>query len=553
MLWTQASAQHVATIGIALAIAGSAASQGPPVKRRPTIVVEVRDPSGQRVGDATGWLRLEPNHSLAALPAGIPESVLAGLPTTNAVTARSDARGIVRFRLPGPAAGSGMVTTKAGLGGLLPRIHSQRANRLMLQPLAEVTTDTGSETFTLVGRATMPDGSKITLPPQTGQQVRLPAGDYEIWAGSADGVIWERLRLRPGKRTDLKFSGPARRLQLAADAYVYPAGMPDLSLRQLAWRTTSPPRPGLLVLRGTALEAPLVSWHDGIVTPAQTAAATAAATELSPWPTASASQPRTTLVQLTDTAPEQTSLFGLVRADDRSYRVTAYAKNEAGALRMPARPDGDAWLLLTAPGHAATARPWPAAPIPERLAPTPGQDFALAAREQSGLPVVDLRVSFTPMDQEAAAITARTDDLGIARFGRVRGPGTLRVSDARYANQEIDLTLIPVEAMPLVVEAGETIHATAGFADGNLDKDTTIVVTLRDPSAELRPAHRSLVTTAGEPCRFAGLPNDRDLLLTATAQRGGKTWSARQAVKIDQGPIELTLHCEDPELRPGKD
>ncbi len=520
--------------------------------RQPSIIIEVRDPSGQRVANADGWFRAEPQNRFTALPMGLPGNLLFAAPRTNELTAKSNDRGVLRFRNPAATAGSGMITTQAGLGALLPRIHSQRAHRITLHPLAEVTTKTGSETFVLVARATLPDGSKVTLPPQTGRKVRLPAGDYEVWASCVDGLIWQRVRLQPGARKELVFGGTAQRLQLAPNAYVHPTGMPDVSLRQLARDAGGDATvDGLVVLRGAALAAPLTSWFDGIVTPARVAPRPPLRKPLA-WPQAADRLPRTTVFQLAETAPAQTTLLGLVRKHDRTFRVVAFANNDDGSLRMPTCPNGDAWLLLLAPDHAATARPWSTMRTGKRLQPPIGQPMTVKARDRGNLPIADLRVLFTPEAQDAATIVAHTDATGIARFGQVKGPGTLMISDARYANQSIELDLIPIGPLPLLVDAGETLTATATFADGAAGAGQTIVVTLRDPSGNLRPAQRTRIATAGKPFTFAGLPSEHNLLLTATAQRDGKTWSARRSVNLNEGNVQLSLRNEDPEFRPGK-
>ena len=415
MLWTQASARYIAATGLALGMSTQTPAQQTPAparvptqatKRQPSIIVEVRDPSGQRVADATGWLRLEPSHRLAALPLDLPTALLPGLPRTTETTAQSDARGILRLPTEQSSAGSGMVTTKAGLGALLPRSHSQRANRVTLQPLAELTTSTGSEPFALVARSTMPDGSQVTLPLLVGRKVWLPAGDYEIWASSTDGLIWRRLSLQPGTRHALQFAGAAQRLRLAPDAYVYPAGMASLSLRKLAQAATNPATDGIIALRGNALAAPIVSWIDGVVTPAQVTP-TPTTTEPLSWPVVTTPREPATVIPLVDTAPAETSLIGLVRNQDRSYRIMAYAPNNGGVLRMPPRPPGDAWLLLIAPGRAATAFPWVTPQANDDLAPPTGQPFELTARDQNNLPIADLYVSFSPFGQDAAEVIAR--------------------------------------------------------------------------------------------------------------------------------------------------
>jgi len=531
----------------ALAVALSSALQAQ--QKPPAVIVEVRDPSGQRVADANGFLRAEPRFYLAAVPTGLPPGVLAASASSNTVKASSNARGVLRFATPFGAAGSGMVTTRQGLGALVPR--SQRPQRITLQPLAELITGTGSEPFAVVARANLPGHGKVTLPLMSGRKIRLPAGDYELWAACADGLVWQRARLQPGAQHQLRFTGSAQRLQLANGAHVHPAGIPELSLRELAQRGSDGGEIDQIAMRGTALAAPLVSWLDGIATPARVAPGPPTHTPLL-WPPANDRLPRDSEFALADSAPAETSLLGLLRNDDDSFRIVAFANNVNGKLRMPECPRGDAWLLLLADNRAPTARPWSTMRPGTRLTPAMGQTLRIAARDAGNLPVADLLASYTPEGQEAATVIARTDFRGIADFGLVLGPGTLSLNDSRYANQTIELDLIPIEPLPLTATAGETLTGTASFGPGVASNNETIVVTLRDPTALLRPAQRTVVVKPGAPFTFGGLPEAEDLLLTATTQRAGKTWSARQAVHIGGGPVELVLRNEDPEFRPGK-
>ena len=525
------------------------------------MIALLRDPSGAKVQDAIGFLQTDPAWRLASLGAadeslrrlGSPQTARSARlelePSSPQLTAVSDRRGLLRFVIPRnclATAGSGLVTTKAGLGALLPRLQAKRTQVITMRPMGLITTKTGSESFVLIARATLPDGSRIMLPPLKGTSVRLPAGAYEAWACSREGLTWQRLDLEPGQRRDLKFAGPAQRLQLADNSYLSPEDMPALSLREYCGPDFGG-KTNQLVLRGNALTAPLISWLHGAVTPARTASAPATI-DPQEWPPIKDRRPRELEYRLPASAPNATTLLGLVRKDDDSFRLVAYAQNEGGTLRMPACPPSDAWLLLVAPRHAPTAQPWPITKNGSTLRPEKGHSFAVNARDRGSLPIIDLRVSYTPRDSDAATVIARTDAAGSANFGRVTAPGTLRVSDARYANQEIKLEEVPAKRLSLSILDGESLTATVRFSDGEPGK--AIVVTLRDPKSNMRPRERSIVTDVDTPFTFGGLPNAYNLLLIATAQRDGKTWSARQTINSFDAAGVITLHNEDPVLRP---
>ena len=550
MLCSRATLMHIALLGCALLLATARLPSQQPATdtRQASIIALIRDPSGAKIQEANGWLLTEPAWRLAALNNDDLPPIATGTPRPQQITATSDTRGVLRFAIPPgtmTAAGSGMVTTDAGLGSLLPRLHCKRTPLITLEPMALVTTATGSEPFVLIARATLADGSKITLPPQQGNRIRLPAGNYEIWAGSRDGLIWQRIQLQPSQRAELQFAGAIQRMQLATGAYVYPAGLPSLSLRQFAGEAFGN-EDNEVTLRDAALTAPWVTWHNGTVTPARIVP-TPPTQEARRWPPKIDQLERSQTYKLATDTPAEAVLLGLLRKPDRSFGVVAFATNTDGRMRMPTAPNGDSWLLLLAPERAPHAQPWSITANGQELASPTGQPLSITARDRRSLPIADLVVSYAPNQQDAAALIARTDATGVAHFGNVSGPGKIQVSDERYANLDVELQLLPTQQLPLAIDDGETMDATVQFADGA--NGDAVVITLRDPSGNLRPRERSLITSTGTTFSFYGLPSEHNLLLIATAQREGKTWSARQVVNALDEDLVITLRNEDPVLR----
>lgn len=520
-LWCAGAAAHNAATK-------SPATQSPTTQNP---VALLYDPSGAPVTAATGWLQPEPSYRLAALPQPLPGPLAGVTPTPTPLEARSDDRGLLRFESEQPiAVGSGYCTTDAGLGALLVQLRAGRAQRLTLHPLGLVTTATGSEPFELVARAHLGDGATVTLPPMRGSEVRLPAGDYEIWARSADGIVWQRLRVAAGARALLQFLGDAERVEVPAGSFVQPSGWPAWPFGALDGGGD-----GAAVLRGAAGSASLLAWHDGLVA--------------SPRELAEHDASRTRVRHRIDDAPDGTRVIGLVGRRDGSFAVRAWADVHDGEARLPAPPAGDTWLLLAAPGRAPAARRWTQADTPAWSAAR-GVAMTIEARDDGNLPVVDLLLDYVPDDGPAATVQARTDARGAARFGRVLGPGLLRVSDPRFENRDIELSQVPSEPFEIRVATGSSCRVRARFADG--EADGAIVVTLRDPRGLLRPAERAQSVRPGATATFEGLPERADVVLFATAQRGRHTWSVRRRVRIDAfdgDAVELVLEDEDPQLR----
>lgn len=510
----------------------------------PPAVVLLKDPTAHPVAGATGWLAPEPLARLTVLPWPLPSPLDAWTKPPPARTASSDARGWLRFVGDEPMAiGHGYVETDRGLGALLVGLRAGRAQRLQLQPMGLVTTATGSETFTLHARAHPRGAPSFDLPPRHGTEVRLPAGDYEVWARSADGVVWQRLRVAAGERALLSFVGTAVQLTPPAEAHVHPLSWPLLRLVPDAEDRT-------LTLRGSACEAPLLALVDGHLFGPRRAAA---------WPTTSRGPLATPLQDELEVhfAGEQATLaatviLGLRRNRDGSGELVCYRPIVDGRARLPAPPAGDAWLLALAPRAAPSARPWHASAAESPWPLSAGRPLTVTATDANGLPVTDLLLTFHPEQQPAAEMLARTDARGVARFGPLLAPGVLRVSDARYRNDERRFAEVPGRAVELRVTTGVVCRVTARFADG--ERGGTIVVTLRDPTGQLRPARRSHALAPGGQARFDGLPQRAGLVLFATATRDGRTWSARRTFltsELPDAPLELVLRDEDPQ--PGDD
>ena len=504
------------------------------------VLILRRDPSGGPATGATGYLVCEPAWELPVLR-GLWHGERVISPTTLA-TGSSDDKGILRFQYPGneARAGSGFVFTPQGLGALVGRLRPGRAQRLELQPMAAVTTATGTEQFTLWARNTLPSGETVTLRESTGTEHRLPAGTYEVWAHNSDGWIWQRLELVSGQRSTIQFTGKAQQVHAPRPNLVYPSGRPEIELRGPDDR---------FVLLGPALAAPLATIVslDGLVLPDRVLPLSPVPAALE-WP-----PPRPRGQQVAFDFPaagesKHAALFSLVCREGGRWQVLGAATPSRGKFAMPTPPEGDTWLLLVAEGHAPLAWPW-SQPKPEKLEPPRGVPLSAIARDARGDPVVDLQVEYVPDGQEVAAVAAHSDGRGRADLGRALAPGRLRISDARFANQEIPLPAIPADGVGVTVSEGSRVTGTAQWPDGKAA--ALVLVTLRDPRGFLRPDARSALTGPDGSFTFCGLHEEGVYVLFATALREDRTWSGRiGSVRTDTEDVVLTLQNEDPRLVP---
>lgn len=527
---------------------GAAVAQGP------ELIAVLRDPGGAPVASAHGVVRGRPGAHLPAL--GDLEPFLTPGRTTRGeevLSGTSDQRGVIRFVGAGgaarPGAASGVVWTDDGLGALVVDLYAGRPQRIELQPMAELTTAAGGESFSVYARVHLPGGRTVLPVAQRGASVRLPAGDYELWAQGKGGWIWERRRLLSGQRTLLQFDGPERRLIApAGTGYVYPAGRPDVRLIRGGDECT---------LRGTATAAPMLAVRDGVVFGPAVLPFTAANEPLRWPPTAEEAMPRVS-VRVPAERDTRMQLYSLSRSAAGTWRVLGIGRqprSPSASQRpepwfvLPQPTDGDIWLLLVTEGQAPQARPWRAGAEQTPFAIERGVDLQVACRDENGNPLVDVAVDYVPDGMEPATTAAHSDAFGIVRLGPVLGPGRLRISDERFANQTVELATIPLEPLPVTIAVGELLHGVARWADGA--PAAGVVVTLRDPSGALRPAERAALSGEDGTFAFAGLSETRALVLFATATRDQHTWSARlDRLRAGGGSVDLVLRDEDPQLLP---
>lgn len=519
------------------------------------LVVLLRDPNGKPVAGAKGFVETRDQGGLVALDdvatmrrADFHDAVR----RRQLLTGDSDERGVLRFAGDEPqngCAGSGMVWTEAGLGALLFDVQPGRAERVELQPMAAVTTATGTEPLQVFARATSPEGRVLTVPgARQGTTVRLPAGLYELWIHSPDeGWVWERRLLTPTSTTAVDFMQPGRRVRLAE--LVHPQGWPHVTLG--GGEAT--------VLRGAAASALLVGFRDqrfhGPALPPD-----ARDGEPARWPAADATE-RFQLVPPPDVPGAALFLVQQRGVDD--WRVLAAADLEGSRSQLhpdapaqwfslPPSPGGDTWLLFVARGLAPQAKSWLPGDRTFPFALERGVPLQVLARDEHGLPIVDLAVDYTPTDMDAARVRGASDGRGTARLGPVLAPGVLRVSDPRFANQELELAVVPQDGATVTVTAGARLRGVARWPDGSAAAGT--VVTVRDPSGSLRPAQRSAVADANGAFTFGGLTEQRPLVLFASARRGGRTWSAKlDRLRAGGDDVELIVRDEDPQLGPASD
>jgi hypothetical protein len=546
----------LAFTGLLLAAAAAAQVQDPE-----RLAVLVHDPLGNPVEDAIGYLETRDQGSIAAL-AAIARMRNTGfefaLDRRQVLHGTSDERGVLRFahptEQPNGCAGSGMVWTESGLGALVFDLQPGCAQRLELQPMAALTTATGSESFQVYARATSADGRVLTTPvvltnpgPLRGTTVRLPPGSYELWIHHEhEGWLWERRTLVSGKTTTLQFTAPGRRVRVTKGANVHPVGWPQLTLGQGA-------QP--FVVRGAAAEALSIGLLDGrFAGPALLPASGPGDATSWPGPPARRDAIRMQPVPDSATAPHQAA-FVVERTAEATFRVVAGSVVHGApgpdaskrSFDLPPSPDGDTWLLFIAAGFAPQAKPWRGdARFPFGL--ERGVPLNVVAKDDRGMPVVDLVVEYTPADMEPAAVRGYSDARGVARLGPALGPGVLRVIDPRFLNQTIDLATIPGDGATVVVDGGTELRGIAKWPDGA--PAPGVVVTLRDPAGVLQPAQRTVVSGTDGAFLFGGLPGQRALVLFASAQRNGHTWSAKLDRLRAGTEAELTLYDEDPQLGP---
>jgi hypothetical protein len=511
---------------IALLLASAALAQ-----RQVSVQGILRDPKGAAVTDAV--ILLQPCEA-SFLPA------LAGyvLPAPP-IESHSNARG--EFLIPSALPGLLLARTANGLGAIEPMVMPSRAVRMQLMPMAELNCG-GKEPFTLWPAWLAFDGTRHHLPAQSGTDVRLPAGTYEIWCELAEGFRWQRITLSSGQQSVLPPATDRLRLTQSEPSIVRAFGFPQVTLLDLS-RTSS-------TLLGDAQNAELTAEWPRLLLSVPIRAASArdkAATLQLPGPPPATDQLFS--IQLSG-LPESTSAraFLIAQSSSGTRRVLACSTSNAQQrILVPRTPlAGDLWLIVTAAGFAPLAVAHSTIANDTVLTLKTGRTLSCRVLTNDAQPAVGVMVDFIPGDASPATIRSPTNDLGITSLGPIAATGMLSVTDAQYGTAKQALALS--DSVTLKLDLLAIVRGRILDPQGKPIALATVI--LRDPTGKLVPAERATTSDTDGTFSFCGLPEDALLVLFAQQIREGKTWSGRADVPRDGSFINLTLKNEDPQLRP---
>lgn len=515
------------------------AQQGsqPPSPAPATLGLLLRDPEAGPLADVTVHLHGRTTATLPALanvPLAPPFAAALGGPVS--LVGTSDARGFVRLHAEPEVPvldGSGLVTTRCGLGALVADLHEGRPQRLDLQPMAALLHRDGAR-LVVHARALLPHGRQLVVPPLHGERVLLPPAEYELWVHDGAAWQWLRIRVASGHAYTLPVEADLCTMQCPPGTRLHPDDRPDVPLCENG---------GPVVLRGAARMAPLWAWRHGEAHgPHVPADAGREGTDA--WPAADDRRADPTEPEGTSAAPAV--VVAVRRLGSRWQPLWMRADEPSTWQTLPPPSPGDVWLLQVRAHEAPLAQPW--SERSQRL--ESGRSAAAlvgAVRDAAGLPLADLACEFEPDGMVAATVRARSDGRGLLQLGFVHGPGTLRIVDPRYVNQALPILGIPKDPLPLSAVPGASLEGFARWPDGTAARG--VIVTLRDPGGTLRPAERATPSADDGAFRFDGLPEQRGLLLFAVAIRDGRTWSGRlERVLAGPGPVTIVLQDEDPVL-----
>ena len=214
---------------------------------------------------------------------------------------------------------------------------------------------------------------------------------------------------------------------------------------------------------------------------------------------------------------------------------------------LPQQPaDTRLWLLVSAKERAVVAAPVSNPRWQGEVTLPAGRRIRCTVREANGTPAAFVTVDFRAPDGPILA-RAQTDERGVTEFTALAGPGVLTTEHEQFVSAQAPLTA-EQDAAEIRLERGLTITGTVtdpkGIPAGG------VAITLRDPGGQLRPAERVALTDAAGNFRFAGIPEDHIVLLTAQRVVGGQTWSVQMHAEADEQDLLLQLRHEDPQLQP---
>ncbi len=445
-------------------------------------------------------------------------------------TARGD------LRLAADQPGALLVIDAAGGRGAL--VLAAPGAPLRIEAGALATVETGADTA-VIGQLGPGPGQRVWLGHHP-TPLRLPPGRYQLAVESGDSLQLAHVRLEAGARATVPAHSISHLLRL-------PAGFDG--------EATAPAWPGLVLpvhddAVRLAAEGPLrvrcrwpnsgwELWTDHWLEPgAHLRAAPPADLQWRP-------------VAIRDPAgPVPGASLTSLRLGGDGTRLIARSRTGADGFARGAT-DADLWVARAAGSGRRGLLVADAGGLdrgPPVLELGPGHGVTVRVRDPAGHPVAGAPVSLVHKSLPELPWRGSSDARGIVRFDEVpAGSGTLLLRSADHVPAERAIAIEPRAAghrWTLTADPGAVLRGVVvreGAPAGG------VTVTLREASGALRQSPRAMESDASGRFAFSGLLLDEVYTVSASWQRGARTWSAQlRGVQPGDGEWTLELIDEDP-------
>ncbi|MHC4852631.1 MAG: hypothetical protein ACYTGW_08195 [Planctomycetota bacterium] len=458
-----------------------------------------------------------------------------------AQAARTDERG--RYRIPCRSAGC-LLVQHSGFGALVHRTSPNTFRTVQARLMGELVLPGGAATVTHV-LALSPGGQPTHLGPRTGRRIRLPEGAYQLLT-RFDGRWFEsRCRVISGQQQVLQ-AGPAQRRTLELyegfRGRITPRGWPRVALSTSTGKVFVPDGPGPRILQVWEERQGCVLLHELWIQQQRQ--------PLVP----SSRPPRPARVRDARGNPVGGAwCFSCYRSPGGVHIVSRSKTDADGRARIAdvaSEPSG--FLIVLKGGFALGHLELLGAEYPVSVLLEPGHPRRLLVLGPKGNPLPDVEVQLRPVAAPWAACRSFTD-----------AKGELLLQDLPLGDARVRLLGTPFlieEHKVQVTRAGKRaiIQARPGFKiKGHVvlpsgQPAANALVMVREPRGSRLLGEKVACTGAGGEFTFYGLPEELPLVLTASLEHAGRTWTSR-ALRVQAGTVNLQvkLLAED-RPQPGK-
>lgn len=448
--------------------------------------------------------------------------------------AHTDSRG--RYRIPSARAGCLLVRhDDTGLGAIVHRAAPNSFQTVQTRPMGELLLPGGKGAVADV-LALSPAGERTHLGPWPGPGIRLPEGRYRLLVGSGGRWTEFRCQVVSGRSQKLQAGEKVRSLRLF-DGFrgrVTLLGWPRIALPIAAGEVQVPDGPGPRILQvWEQRQGCFLLRQTWIQHRTQTLAASARGLQR-------------LVVQDAHGNPVAGAWCFSCYRDAGGLRIVSRSQSDAGGRAATAdvtrEPTGFVLVLKRgfALGHAEVFGAGNTANEAVKVTLQPGHRLAVLVLGPRGNPQPAVEVCLEPLAAPWATCRSFTGPKGEVLFkdlplgeARARLLGTPFLTEAHPLRVTRTPGRVVIQARP-----GHEIRGRVLLPSGQPAANALVVV--RDPRGSTAIGEKIACTGPDGRFTLAGLPAELPLVLTASLEHGGRTWTSK-ALRVQARTVGLRV------------